>query len=721
MNRALAVVTLLTSAGLPFKAWPITLNWQGVDISWTNRVTLGAAWRMEERDERLLGKLNVPGQQNLCNPDDCLNLGGDPAPIRRLVNARGGFTLTNADNGNMNYDQYDMVAGLVRLDSELSFSRGEFYGKLSGVAYYDAVNTDFDQQHFNTRWQPASSKRSDRVEERFARNAESREAFVGTVLPLPFLGDRDLHISVGHQRLRWGEANLHLFNSLDFINPLDAGLARMPGLDLGKINLPVGMLIMGMDLNANLALEFFYQYDWEPVRPDPAGSFLSTSDIAGGGEYAILGLGQFSEDPDKRFVSNAATSLISSATRTIRLEDEDFGFPEDGGQYGLKLSWYAEDFLAGTEFGFHYANYHSRLPYASTHAGEASCTRDAAIPGNIATALVACVGFNGSLNVTGLGGEPFPVDTMRLFLDYPEDIGLYGLSFNTNIGNWAVSGEYNYFDDIPLQVLQSDLVFASLQNSAPPEDLPIGPLALADPLLAGLPAPLADIVNNLAGTLPSEANLVFPGARSVFPDLLTRFRGRVPRPGEYVPGFERLDMGQLVLTGVRIFPSTNPVGADQIIWVVEGGLTHVIDMPGLNELAFQGSGDFTHPTPGSDGSGQPEGQPINTLSINPHQQTEGFAEDFAWGLRTLIQLTYNNVFDTGINLLPTLIWFEDIEGISPAPMQNYVEGRRLMAPGLFFDFSQALSGSIIYQYHDGELSNLLRDRDNLSISLSYDF
>ena len=226
---------------------------------------------------------------------------------------------------------------------------------------------------------------------------------------------------------------------------------------------------------------------------------------------------------------------------------------------------------------------------------------------------------------------------------------------------------------------------------------------------------------NIAAAAPPEGNLVFPSARSVFPDLLSAYRGHTARPGEYVPGYERVQMGQFVLTGLRLFSSTNPIKADQIIWLVEAGLTHVLDMPKVNELAFQGAGDFTHPTPGSDGSGQPKNQPVNTLSINPHQQTEGFAEDFSWGMRTLVQATYNDVFSTGINVMPTLIWFEDISGISPSPMQNYVEGRRLMVPGLFFDFSQALSGSILYQYHDGELTNLLRDRDNLSISLAYNF
>ncbi|MGB1580615.1 MAG: DUF1302 domain-containing protein [Nevskiales bacterium] len=719
--RAIAFLLLAWLIALPTQSWAIDFDWRGLSLALDNRVTLGAAWRLEERDDNLLAKLNVPGQQDLCTPDDCLNLGGDPEPIRRLANAKGGFGLTNADNGNMNYDQYDMVSAIARLDSQLSFSWGEMYGKVNAVAFYDAVNADFDQFHYNTRWQPPSTKRSDDVEELVGKTAELREAFVGGLFPIPFTDGRELVASVGSQRLRWGEANLHLFNTLDFINPLDAGLARVPGLDVSTINLPVGMLILGTDLNDVMALEFFYQYDWEPTRPDAAGSFLSTSDVGGSGEYAILGLGQFSEDPNKQFESNGAVSLISSATRTIIIEDEEFGYPEDGGQYGLKFSWYIDQLFNGTQLSFHYANFHSRLPYASTLAADASCAQDAAVPGNIAAALIACNGFNGSINPTGQGREPFPVDTLRLFLDYPEDIGLYGISFNSKLGSWAISGEYSYYQDMPLQILQSDLVFASLQNAAPPEDLPIGPLALADPLLSVLPAPLSEVVSNLSSALPSQANLIFPGARSVFPDLLTRYRGRVPAPGEYVPGYERLDMGQLVINGVRVFSSSNPIKADSIIFIVEAGLTHVIDMPKLDELAFQGAGDFSHPTPGSDGSGQPAGQPVNTLSINPRQQTEGFAEDFSWGLRSLVRATYSNVFDSGINLLPTLIWFEDIEGISPSPMQNYVEGRRLIVPSLIVEFNQALSGSLVYQYHDGELTNLLRDRDNISISLSYDF
>src|SRR3546814_7485306 len=106
--------------------------------------------------------------------------------------------------------------------------------------------------------------------------------------------------------------------------------------------------------------------------------------------------------------------------------------------------------------------YHSRYPLVSGIAADASCTRDAALPGFVG-AFVACQGFNAAFNP--IGKEPLPVDTATLFLDYPENIQLYGISFNTNIGSWAVSGEYGYRPNQPLQILQSDVLFATLGRS----------------------------------------------------------------------------------------------------------------------------------------------------------------------------------------------------------------------------------------------------------------
>ncbi len=695
-------------------ATAISFDWNDFAIEINTRFTVGAGWRVEERDESLLGKQNVPGQQGLCSADDCLDFSGNTAPIDRLVNAKGGFFLHNTDNGNMNYDKGDMYSGLARLDSTLTIGWEDWTFKISGLSYYDRLNAKLEETHFDTTYQSRHTQRRNRVQNRLSKHAEIREAFISGIVPI--FGDNEIGVTVGNQRLRWGEANLHLFNTLDFINPLDATIARQPGLDLASLQIPTGMVLVTADISDTIALEAFYQYDWEPTRPDPSGSFFSTFDAAGGGDYAGIHLGQFPEDPNKLYQSEGLIGLVSSTTTTLRLDDEHIGDAKNGGQYGIKFSWYAEDFNGGTEFGFYFANYHSRLPLASGTASEYSCTRDALVPGNIAAALVACNGFNGSINATGLGREPFPVDTASVFLDYPEDIRMYGVSFNTNVGNWSLAGEYSFQENLPVQVLLSDLFYALEQNAAPAEDLPIGPGALIGGVL---PAPLDDVVSGLAGAIPL-GGLTFPGARSIFPDFLTRYRDREYAPGEYVPGYERLKVGQLALTGIRIFPAGNIFKAEQVLFLVEAGMTHIVDMPEEGELYFQGAGDITHPTPGSDGTGQPDGQPVNTLNFNPTQQTDGFAEDFAWGMRTLIRATYNDVFGWGINLEPTVIGFYDVKGIAPFPSQNYVEDNALVVPGLFFEIGQAWNGTLLYQYHSGD-RNLLRDRDNVSFSLSYSF
>src|SRR3546814_21139231 len=45
-----------------------------------------------------------------------------------------------------------------------------------------------------------------------------------------------------------------------------------------------------------------------------------------------------------------------------------------------------------------------------------------------------------------------PSETGRYFIEYPDDIPLYGVSFNTTVGPWAAQGEYSLKVDQPLQV-----------------------------------------------------------------------------------------------------------------------------------------------------------------------------------------------------------------------------------------------------------------------------
>ena len=66
-----------------------------------------------------------------------------------------------------------------------------------------------------------------------------------------------------------------------------------------------------------------------------------------------------------------------------------------------------------------------------------------------------------------LTGEMRPVVTqnMGLFLDYPEDIEVFGVSFATTLGSWGVQGEIAYRPEAPLQIDTDSLAIGTLVNN----------------------------------------------------------------------------------------------------------------------------------------------------------------------------------------------------------------------------------------------------------------
>ncbi|MEO8993908.1 MAG: DUF1302 family protein, partial [Rhodanobacter sp.] len=111
-------------------------------------VTVGAAWRMQNRASDLVGKSNL-------NPDVCAQTQScqgvfkdQTLPARTLAAAPGQFSL-NADDGNLNYNRHDLVQGVgkVTQDIKLTFGNFEFFGRW--LYFYDAVNNNFTEYHPN--------------------------------------------------------------------------------------------------------------------------------------------------------------------------------------------------------------------------------------------------------------------------------------------------------------------------------------------------------------------------------------------------------------------------------------------------------------------------------------------------------------------------------------------------------------------------------------------
>ena len=696
---------------LEFDAGPVT-------GALTTRISFGAAMRVQDRDDKLIAKLAVPGQQDLCVPDDCQSQRGDPAPNQRLVDARGSFSGVNEDNGNLNYDRGDLTAAIFQLRPRLELLWDNWQFQASGLLFHDLVNSGFDETHADTRFQPRHSPRNGTAETLLASGHRLGNLFVAGTFEI---GGQELLIKVGNQVLNWGEANLVQFNALAEISPLDAPVLAMPGSEPSQLQLAVPLAVATLTLTDELALEALYQLQWRGAKLPATGSLLSFSDVAGGGEYAILGFGNFNEDPDRQFTPAAPASLVSQSTRTVYVPPPNFGEPRDEGQYGLRLNYLADWLNNGTELAFHYLRYHSRYPMLSGIAADASCTRDAP-SGGIAGAFVACLGFNAPFNP--VGREPLPVDTAGLFLDYPEDIDLYGISFNTNVGDWALSGEYAFRPNQPLQVLQSDVLFATLGPAFPAQDIPIGVSTLTDPsLLAGLPGALLQPLQNLQAALqaqlPVGAIFTLPGEHNAVPDFLSPYRGVTIEAGDYIPGFERQQVSQMTMTGIRTF-SDNPLGASQIFFVLEGAVLMVHDLPRRSALYFEGAGDRTHPSPGADGTGAVDGA-FDTRRINPTQMTRGFGDDLAYGYRSLVRLTYNDL-PGGISVNPTLLWLHDLHGTSPAPIQNFIDGRKVLISNVTVEFPSDWVLGVSYQvFSGGGTRHRLRDRDIVSAFLAYVF
>ena len=108
--------------------------------------------------------------------------------------------------------------------------------------------------------------------------------------------------------------------------------------------------------------------------------------------------------------------------------------PDDGDEFAISLRLFAP-WLANTDFGLYYVDYHSRIPLVSAIRG----------------------GTSNTLNEGAGGGSA------RYFAEYPESIELYGLSFNTD-GPYGVAlqGEYSYRPDAPAQLASIELLLAAL-------------------------------------------------------------------------------------------------------------------------------------------------------------------------------------------------------------------------------------------------------------------
>ena len=289
----------------------------------------------------------------------------------------------------------DLVSTPLKITVEAGYSKNSKGVFIRGSYIYDEKIQGLDTHQY-----AITADGQDEIGNKF----QLLDAFVyGNFL----FDDNMLSLRVGNQVLSWGEST-YISNSLNSINPIDATKARGAAVELKEVLLPLPMIWTSLDFGGKFSLDAYYVAGWEKTIIDPVGTFFSTTDVVGEGALPLT--------------VSAQMGPYGQVARNPELA------ADDGGEFGFAFRTLMEDW-AYMEVGLYYMRQHSHAPYVKvSHI-------DSWAP-----------------------SPPFPrstpdFSTASYQLFYPEDVDVFGASFNVDLpGKLGLSlgGEISHRPDIPL-------------------------------------------------------------------------------------------------------------------------------------------------------------------------------------------------------------------------------------------------------------------------------
>jgi hypothetical protein len=321
---------------------------------------------------------------------------------------------TNSDDGRLNYDSGDLIGGNVKANHDLVVKWHNYTIFARAVGFYDVIMNNEDVGD--------RSKITDQALGDVGRNYELLDLFLSADYSI---ADLPVNLRVGKQVINWGESTFILGGN-NIFNPIDVAAFRRPGSEIKEALVPVNAISASVSLPFDVSLSGYYALDWTPFELDPAGTPFSGSDVVnygsglGGNELArsnisgsplsgtrrncnadnivgiagnqptwAVGFGLLRNPltPDALHLDCADSTFvdytkkytigqheltkngligipgITRVSQGLFTRNND-NFGDNTGDFGLSARWLAES-LGGTEFGFYYQNYTSRLPIAS--------------------------------------------------------------------------------------------------------------------------------------------------------------------------------------------------------------------------------------------------------------------------------------------------------------------------------------------------------------------
>lgn len=637
-RRAKLPVAVSLASTLAGPAFGVSFNIGEIEGNFDSSLSVGASWSTAKANKNLIGSNN------------------------------GGHGLSQtSDDSHLNFKRGETFSKIFKGVHDLELKYGDTGVFLRGKYWYD-----FELKDESRPFKDISD--SGRKEGAKSSGFQLLDAFVYHNYAI---ADQPGSVRFGKQVVSWGESTF-IQNGINSINPVDVSAFRRPGSEVKEGLIPVNMFYLSQTVTDNLSAEGFYQLEWDQTVVDNCGTFFSQPDvIADGcqGNLAVLrtqgGLnGALAAAGLPAAARNAALAAIGQRGASFGLPDEGVVVrrgadrdARDSGQYGFAVH-YNYDPLA-TEFGAYYMNYHSRLPIFSGRGGPASAYSASGLVGQL-------VGNGLPLSVaTSLAPTLLPLvvaGNSSYYVEYPEDIHLFGLSFSTTLPTGtAWSGEISYRPNAPVQLNTTDILYSGL-------------------------SPLNPNVSLLQG-----------------------------QPNTDQKGYRRKEITQLQTTLTHFFDQV--MGADRLTLVGEVGWTHVGGLESTSKLRYGRDPVYgPGPLPGGQclalNASTLAGAALNNLSR--YCENEGFTTTDSWGYRMRAIWDYNNAI-AGINLKPSVAWSHDVDGYSPGPGGNFEEGRKAISLGIDAEYQNTYTASLSYtNFFDGKYTTV-DDRDFVALSFGMNF
>ena len=638
---ACAAAGTLTGTALPAAAFKYDLG-GGFHGAFDSTVSYGLQLRMQGRACGLIAQ----------------DSGGCASLTAQLPEASQDAYFVNADQGDLNYNKYDLVSEVVKDTSELMLKMPydfSFFGRFS--ALYDWRIGQVEQ----TKLLPEARRFS-------VYNFQPLDAYLNKDFDL--LG-RSARIRAGYQVMSWGE-DIFILGGINSTNAVDIRRYHVAGTQVKEILRPAPMISFNSDITSNISTEAYWQWKWNGFQLDPPGTYFSSANPAGRGNpqaifiptsvlnagvaanpagAALLAAGLIRMAPagtagdtyatgltvqqmeqgggatpgpmQQRLINGfaipgnpisqaAATALVMAAlnTGTVIPQASDAG-GSSAGQYGVSFRYRPE--WVDASFGLYYERLNSKIPFI-TYTVQPAYKNDNPV-------------------------------SAAYKIEYPGGIHLVGLSYNTNALGWAFGGELSW-----------------RPNDAVAIDTSVPSGSIADS------APYACV------------------------------NGGGEAAGKYCKGWVNRSKFQLQQSAIQIFGPNDgfggfvlrTLGASEGYFLGEVGAT---DYPGLSRLG-----------------GVPWSLPAYAL---PNKFSAGYTLES--------QVTYPNVMGLGFDWLPQIDWSQGVIGNTPnaLPWQANVKSGTFT---LNFNRHNIITAALAYSWFwGGGTPNQTSDRDFLSFNVAYNF